>query len=33
MIALKDPSRRLKRVYAGERLVSGIREEALKGRW
>ena len=33
MEELEDENRRLKKMYAEERLVSGIRKEALEGKW
>ena len=30
---LEDKNRRLKKMYAGERLKSDLRQEALEGKW
>ncbi|OBS09705.1 transposase [Acidihalobacter prosperus] len=30
---LEDENRRLKKMYAEERLISGVRKEALEGKW
>jgi len=33
MKELKDENRRLKKMYAEERLISEVRKEALEGKW
>ncbi len=33
MKALEDANRRLKKIYAEERLISEVRKEALEGEW
>jgi putative transposase len=33
MKELEDENRRLKKMYAGERLKAGLRKKALKGKW
>jgi len=33
MKELEDENRRLKKIYAEERLISEVRKEALEGKW